>query len=411
MPRIRLKARQHINSVVRSDLKLTRRNSADTHSVMQRISRALSVLLPKIHRRSLVSLLVLIFMTWSGAPGAFAGDEGTQKTQPPRGGCPDLIDLIKELTPVVVNISIERHMLQNSSTEPPPLFRSRPGYFDERGKARDRFQADSLGSGFFCDTAGHIVTNAHVVEGAGKILVTLSGGNVESAKVVAVHPKVDLALLKINPPSALQKAKIGDSSKVQVGEWVLAVGNPFGLGRTVTVGIVSGKGRFIGLGPDDNFIQTDASINPGNSGGPLFNMAGEVIGVNTAIIASGKGIGFSIPVNYVTELMRSPMNAENVFRGWLGIYVEDVTSEQARQLGLGTPRGTFVDEVLNSTPAYNAGLRKGDLILDADGKPIRNGRHLSRLVAGAKPGDLIRMKVMRGKQTHTIDVIIGKSPE
>jgi S1-C subfamily serine protease len=140
-------------------------------------------------------------------------------------------------------------------------------------------------------------------------------------------------------------------------------------------------------------------------------MAGEVIGVNTAIIASGKGIGFSIPVNYVTELMRSPMNVENIFRGWLGIYVEDVTSEQARQLGLGTPRGTFVDEVLNSTPAFNAGLRKGDLILDADGKAVRNGRHLSRLVAGAKPGDLIRMKVVRGKQTHTVDVIIGKSPE
>ncbi len=378
---------------------------------MQRIPRAFSISWPTIPSRSFVFSLVLVYITCLAAAGALAGDDTVQKSQVPRGGCPDLIDLIKDLTPVVVNISIERHMLQNSSTEPPPLFRSRPGFFDERGKGRDRFQTDSLGSGFFCDTSGHIVTNAHVVEGAGKILVTLSSGTVESAKVVAVHPRVDLALLKINSPYALQKAKIGDSSKIQVGEWVLAVGNPFGLGRTVTVGIVSGKGRFIGLGPDDNFIQTDASINPGNSGGPLFNMAGEVIGVNTAIIASGKGIGFSIPVNYVTELMRSPMNAENIFRGWLGIYVEDVTTEQARQLGLGSPRGTFVDEVLNSTPAYNAGLRKGDLILDADGKTIRNGRHLSRLVAAAKPGDLIRMKVMRGKQTHTVDVIIGKSPE
>lgn len=378
---------------------------------MPRIFPAFRIGWPTILSGSVVLSLVLVYLLCLCAAGALAGDGAAQKIQGPRGGCPDLIDLIKDLTPVVVNISIERHMLQNSSTEPPPLFRSRPGYFDERGKGRDRFQADSLGSGFFCDTAGHIVTNGHVVEGASKILVTLSSGSVESAKVVAVHPKVDLALLKINPPYALQKAKIGDSSKIQVGEWVLAVGNPFGLGRTVTVGIVSGKGRFIGLGPDDNFIQTDASINPGNSGGPLFNMVGEVIGVNTAIIASGKGIGFSIPVNYVTELMRSPMNAESIFRGWLGIYVEDVSAEQARQLGLGSPRGTFVDEVLNSTPAYNAGLRKGDLILDADGKAIRNGRHLSRLVAGAKPGDLIRMKVMRGKQTHTIDVIIGKSPE
>jgi serine protease Do len=400
-----------INVVVLTDLTLTRRNSADTHSVMRRILHNFRMASPTSLFGFFVLSFVLVSMTCLGPPGALAGEEVVQKPQAPRGGCPDLIDLIKDLTPVVVNISIEKHVLQNSSTEPRPLFRSRPGSFDERGRGRDRFPSESLGSGFFCDTAGHIVTNSHVVEGASKILVTLSTGTVESAKVVAVHPRVDLALLKINPPYALQKAKIGDSSKVQVGEWVLAVGNPFGLGRTVTVGIVSGKGRFIGLGPDDDFIQTDASINPGNSGGPLFNMAGEVIGVNTAIITSGKGIGFSIPVNCVTELMRSPMNAENIFRGWLGIYVEDVTAEQARQLGFGTPRGTFVDEVLNSTPAYNAGLRKGDLILDADGKLIRNGRHLSRLVAGAKPGDLIRMKVMRGKQTHTVDVIIGKSPE
>jgi serine protease Do len=329
----------------------------------------------------------------------------------PRGGCPDLIDLIKELTPVVVNISIERHMLQQSSTEPPPLFRSRPGRLDERTRGKDRFQTDSLGSGFIYDPQGLIVTNAHVVEGAAKILVTLATGKVVSAKIVATHPKVDLALIRIVPPYRLQKAKIGDSSKVQVGEWVLAVGNPFGLGRTVTVGIVSGKGRFIGLGANDNFIQTDASINPGNSGGPLFNMAGEVVGVNTAIIASGRGIGFSIPSNYIAEVTKSPGNLENAARGWLGIYVQDVTQQQARDLGLESPRGTFVDEVLSSTPAYNSGLRKGDLIMDADGKQVRNGRHLSRIVAGTKPGDLLRMTVLRGKQPHNIDVIIGKSPE
>lgn len=332
-----MKACEPKNLVARSDLKLTHRNSADTHSVMRRISCASCIDSPKILHRFFVFSLVIVFITCLSAAGALAADATSQKSQVPRGGCPELIDLIKDLTPVVVNISIERHMLQNSSTEPPPLFRSRPGYFDERGKGRDRFQTDSLGSGFFCDTAGHIVTNGHVVEGAGKILVTLSTGSVESAKVVAVHPKVDLALLKINPPYALQKAKIGDSSRIQVGEWVLAVGNPFGLGRTVTVGIVSGKGRFIGLGPDDNFIQTDASINPGNSGGPLFNMAGEVIGVNTAIIASGKGIGFSIPVNYVTELMRSPMNVENIFRGGLGF---------TSKMSPASRRGSWVSELL-----------------------------------------------------------------
>ena len=276
----------------------------------------------------------------------------------------------------------------------------------------DKDQSDSLGSGFFCDSAGYIVTNAHVAEGASKILVTLSTGKVMNAKVIAVHPKVDLALLRITPPYPLQKARLGDSSKLQVGEWVLAMGNPFGFGSTVTVGIVSGKGRFLGLGPDDNFIQTDASINPGNSGGPLFNMAGEVIGVNTAVIASGKGIGFAIPSDYVTELMRTPANQEDgSVRGWLGIYVQDVTEQQAKQLGMTQPRGTFVDEVLSPAPAYDAGLKKGDLIVDADGKPIRDGRHLSRVVAESKPGDVIKMKIQRGKKTQTVEVVVGKSPE
>jgi serine protease Do len=250
-----------------------------------------------------------------------------------------------------------------------------------------------------------------VVEGASKILVTVSSGKVYQARTLGIHPNVDLALIKINTQNRPVKAKIGDSDSVQVGEWVLAVGNPFGLGRTVTVGIVSGKGRFIGLGAHDNFIQTDASINPGNSGGPLFNMAGEVIGVNTAIIAAGRGIGFSIPANYIKELIKSKGSTEPPIRGWLGVYVDDVTTEQARALGLGSEHGTVVDEVLSSTPAYTSGLRKGDVILEADGQPVRNGRHLSEIVAGAKPGDLVKMTVLRGKQNQTIDVIIGKSPE
>jgi len=355
-------------------------------------------------------ILCLVVSALLAAAG-YAWGEDAPKKGFLRGGCPDLIDLIQELTPAVVNISIERHILQNSSADPPPLFRSRPGEFEDRAKGKDRFQTDSLGSGFFCDTDGHIITNAHVVEGAAKILVTLESGKVLPAKLISVHPKVDLALIKVTLPSSVHKAKIGDSGGIRVGEWVVAVGNPFGLGRTVTVGIVSGKGRFLGLGPEDDFIQTDASINPGNSGGPLFNMAGEVIGVNTAIIAVGKGIGFAIPSNYIAELMRAPANIENQARGWLGIYVDDVTAQDARGAGLSPVRGTLVDEVLAATPAYNAGLRKGDLILDADGKPVRNGRHLSQIVAATKPGDLLRMTVIRDKQTHTIDVIMGKSPE
>jgi serine protease Do len=323
-----------------------------------------------------------------------------------------LIDLIKQVRPVVVNISIERQLVQNSSQPPSRLSRLNQRSYDDRVRFGERGQNDSLGSGFFCDTAGHIVTNGHVVDGASKILVTLSSGKVVPAKVVAIHPKVDLALLKIAPPYQLQKASIGDSSKVEVGQWVLAMGNPFGLGSTVTVGIVSGKGRFLGLGPDDNFIQTDASINPGNSGGPLFNMQGQVIGVNTAIIASGKGIGFAIPSNYLTEIISQAGRPEvPSARGWAGIYVQDMDEARAKQLGMATPHGTVVDEVISATPAYAAGLTKGDLILDVDGMAVRDGRHLSRIVAGARPGDVLRLKVKRGKKTRTVDLVIGKSPD
>ncbi len=367
---------------------------------------------PSLRRQARSSLLILTSLAALIAP--CWGDEAAPRRDVPRpGGCPDFIELIKDIAPVVVNISIERHQVRNSSASPPPLFRLNPRYFDDRARLGDGSAlSDGLGSGFVADSAGYIVTNAHLVDGASKILVTLSSGKVLNAKVMAVHPKVDLALLKVTPPYPLQKARIGDPAKLQIGEWVLAVGNPYGLSSSFTAGIVSGKDRFLGRGPDDSFIQTDASINPGNSGGPLFNTAGEVIGVNTAIIAPAKGIGFAIPSDYVAELMRSPANQEDgIVRGWLGIYVQDVTEQQARQLGMNQPRGTFVDEVLGSAPAYSAGLKKGDLIIDADGKPIRDGRHLSRIVAESKPGDVIKMKIQRGKKTQTVDVTIGKSPE
>ncbi len=367
-----------------------------------------SVRLPRnVFRISLLAVTCVVLVISNG----YAVSPEVQRSLMMREGAPNLVDLVKRVSPCVVSISIERHMLQKSAGEPPPLFRSRPGRHDAPNGNRERFQLDSLGSGFFSDTKGHIVTNAHVVEGATKILVTLSSGKVCAADLVAVHPKVDLALLKIKPPHKIQQARVGASSSVQVGEWVLAVGNPFGFGSTVTFGIVSGKGRFIGLGSHDDFIQTDASINPGNSGGPLFNMKGEVIGINTATIASGKGIGFSIPSDYVSELMSYGSAVKEQFRGWLGVYVEDMTPEQARLLGMAEPKGTFVDEVLPATPASNAGLKEGDLILEADGEPIRNGRHLSRIVAGAKPEDVIRMTILRGTKTHTVDVVVGKPPE
>ncbi|MCX5872673.1 MAG: trypsin-like peptidase domain-containing protein [Deltaproteobacteria bacterium] len=356
-----------------------------------------------------VALLALLVLNYSLVT-VYAGEDPVNRSSLQRG-CPDLIDLIKKLSPSVVSITVERNEAPSSVSNPPPLIQNGLANVRDKEKIKDLLQTDSIGSGFFCDSAGHIVTNAHVVDSAEKIQVTMTTGKALPAKVVGVHPKVDLALIKIDPGFDVTGAKIGDSSGIEVGEWVLAVGNPFGLGRTVTVGIVSGKGRFLGLGPDDNFIQTDASINPGNSGGPLFNMVGEVIGVNTAIIASGKGIGFSIPSNYIQELLEQKPEHVDSASGWLGVYVDDIDEPMARSLGLSSPKGVLVDEVLGATPAFLAGIRKGDLILSADGKSILDRKHLSSIVAGKKPGNIIRMVVLREKKSRNVDVIMGKAPE
>lgn len=327
-----------------------------------------------------------------------------------RNGCPDLIDLIKKLAPSVVSVSIERNSTDTLASKPVRnnLHVQR---FPDRGDSLDFRETDSIGSGFFCDTNGHIVTNAHVIEGADRIFVTLSTGKTLNAHVAAVHPSVDLALLKVDPPPNVEKVSIGTADDVQVGEWVLAVGNPFGLGRTVTIGIVSGKGRFLGFGPDDNFIQTDASINPGNSGGPLFNMAGEVIGVNTAIISSAKGIGFSIPSNFVHELLHAKKGGYNKDHGWLGVYVDDVDGVTARSLGLTVGGGAVVDEVMVSTPAYQAGLRKGDLIIKADEKTVESGKDLSQIVSAFRPGRTLRVNILRENKPYCLNVVVGRIPE
>ncbi|MFH0958850.1 MAG: trypsin-like peptidase domain-containing protein [Pseudomonadota bacterium] len=328
-----------------------------------------------------------------------------------RGGCPDLIDLIKQLSPSVVSISVERNEEPDKGASSASDLENGHAQRTGRGRVNENLRTDSLGSGFFCDKEGHIVTNGHVVDSAQKITVTLSTGKSKPARVIAVHPSVDLALIKIDSQETLEEAKIGNSSNVEVGQWVLAVGNPFGLGRTVTFGIVSGKGRFLGLGPEDNFIQTDASINPGNSGGPLFNMAGEVIGVNTAIISAGKGMGFSIPSNYIRQLIDQKNCRPNKHQGWLGVYVDDIDDVRAQSVGLSAHNGVIVDEVLGATPAFLAGIRKGDLILSANGDSIKNGRHLSSIVGATKPGDIVRMVVVRRQISLNIEVVMGKSPE
>ncbi len=357
------------------------------------------------HLLALTASAWLIFMPCNGR----ANDRQSQDPRY-RNGCPDLIDLIKDLTPAVVNISIERSPDKEEGAQPTALFPSLHPLVESRLGNRNKMRTDTLGSGFFCNPNGNIITNAHVVEGAERIVVTLSSGKVTTGRLVSVHPDVDLAVINISPPYTLSKAKIGDSEKIQVGEWVIAVGNPFGLGSTVTIGIISGKGRFLGIGPEDDFIQTDASINPGNSGGPLFNMAGEVIGVNTAMIAAGKGIGFSIPSKHIKDMLEGKAKSVHSLRAWLGIYVQEKTDDPVKQHE-DLSKGVVVDEVLEGAPAYDAGIMKGDIILDAAGHKIQDGRHLSRIMGSLRPGDLVKMRVQRADKEQSFDIVLGKSPE
>lgn len=357
------------------------------------------------HHTIRFTLVLAVFICMSQLALAMQGE----KLPSIKNGCPDLVDLIKNLSPSVVSISIERNSSSARSEKTSYDKMSRDASVSRPG-ITNSLETDSIGSGFFCDRNGHIVTNAHVVESAERISVTLSTGKVLNARVVAVHPRVDLALLEVDSPPDIPEVFLGQSDRVQVGEWVLAVGNPFGLGRTVTIGIVSGKGRFLGFGPDDNFIQTDASINPGNSGGPLFNMAGEVIGVNTAIISTAKGIGFSIPANFIRELMELKSDWADGNRGWLGLFVDDADTSESLGSSPNISRGVVVDEVMSSTPAQHAGLKRGDLIIMAANRPVRSQQELSTIVSGLRPGSTLRVTVLRENKPHELDILVGHAP-
>ncbi len=266
----------------------------------------------------------------------------------------------------------------------------------------------SLGSGFIISQDGYILTNDHVVDGADEIKVKLSDGREFTGEIRGLDPKLDLALIKIDAGEDLPVARLGDSEEIKVGEWVMAIGNPFGLEQTVTVGIVSAKGRVIGAGPYDDFIQTDASINPGNSGGPLFNMQGEVIGINTAIVAQGQGIGFAIPVNMAKQIIPQLRDEGRVTRGWLGVTVQALNKELAESFDLDTTHGALVNEVIEGSPADKAGLKRGDIIVEYDGKQVDELNDLPRLVAATPVDETVKVKVFRDGKERTIKVKIGR---
>ena len=275
----------------------------------------------------------------------------------------------------------------------------------------DNFQQKSLGSGFIIDREGHIVTNNHVVDGADGVKVKLANGKEFDAKVIGRDPKTDLALIKISGSSDLQPLKMGNSDDEKVGSWVVAIGSPFGLEQTVTAGIVSAKGRILGSGPYDNFIQTDASINPGNSGGPLINMKGEVIGINTAIIASGQGIGFAIPINTANDVIPQLKNKGQVTRGWLGVSIQDITPELAKSFGLKEKKGALVADVVKDGPAEKAGIERGDVIVEFDGKEIAESKDLPRIVAAVPVGKSVTITLLKDGKMISKDVKIAQMEE
>jgi serine protease Do len=329
---------------------------------------------------------------------------------------PDFATLAEQLRPAVVNISTAKTVKPRS-----------PAYHGPQQPGRDLFEEfferffrelpqssrkeRSLGTGFIISEDGYILTNDHVVDGADEIKVKLSDGRVFSGKVRGLDPKLDLALIKIEAGKELPVARLGDSDKLRIGEWVMAIGNPFGLEQTVTVGIVSAKGRVIGAGPYDDFIQTDASINPGNSGGPLFNLRGDVVGINTAIAAGGQGIGFAIPVNMAKSIVAQLRDDGKVTRGYLGVVVQPLSEELAQSFGLDRPRGALVSEVVKDSPAERAGIRRGDVILKFDGQAIDERNDLPRVVAAARVGKSARVSVFRDGQERELQVEVGRLAE
>ncbi|SMC25478.1 serine protease Do [Desulfacinum hydrothermale DSM 13146] len=277
---------------------------------------------------------------------------------------------------------------------------------------QQKMKTHALGSGFIIDAnKGLILTNNHVVAKATEVKVKLDSGREYKAKILGQDPKTDLALIQVKPDKGFPKAlSLGDSDAVRVGDWVLAVGNPFGLGQTVTVGIISAKGRIIGAGPYDDFLQTDAAINPGNSGGPLLDMNGRVIGINTAIVAHGQGIGFAIPINMAKELLPQ-LESGKVVRGWLGVTIQDLTPELAKHFGIRDQKGVLISGLLPGSPAQKAGLQQGDVIVSFNGQKVDNARSLSRMVAAVQPGTRVAVDIIRDGHNRQILVTLAQMPQ
>ncbi len=346
-------------------------------------------------------LLTIVAGLLAGIPNAPAGARNS--------GSPSSVSQIaRSVGAAVVNIRAEKHVVTGEGA---PMEEDGPLEPFERYFGMNsfgEFTRESLGSGVVIDEKGVIVTNHHVIEGADDIQIHLKDGKIYDAEIFGWDPHTDLALLRISTPVSLPAVRLGDSDRLSVGQWVVAIGNPFGLGHTVTAGIVSAKGRVIGSGPYDDFIQTDASINPGNSGGPLIDLSGNVVGINTAVMSSGNGIGFAVPINLARGVIEQLQETGEVIRGWLGVATQEITPEMAEYCSVSDRGGLFVTEVFDGGPAAAAGIRPRDVIISVDGAAVASPRELTRIVAGIPVGSTARIDTVRGHEKHVFDVTIAR---
>ena len=357
----------------------------------------------------------LLFSRSAGAPSTPA--QAPNAAEALQSAFVSVAELVR---PAVVHISPVQMAKRRGPPVAPGPFAEDPllkDFFDQffgpRGPGRrEEFHQPGLGSGVIIDKRGYVLTNNHVVRGADGVLLRLASKREYQGRIVGADVTTDLAIIQFEPDVPVAVATLGNSDTLRVGEWAIAIGNPFGLDQTVTVGVISATGRAdVGIATYENFIQTDASINPGNSGGPLVNLRGEVIGINTAIVATGQGIGFAIPANMVKRVTAQLMDRGKVTRGWIGIAMEPLTNELAQSFGLREARGAVVARVYPGGPAAAAGIEKNDVVVTFEGVPVEDYRQLQRLSADAEVGKTVKLEIVRNRARRTVQLRVAEAPD
>jgi Do/DeqQ family serine protease len=355
--------------------------------------------------RAIAAVSWVLFLSACSGDGGRSSSELSDTIRLQRG----FVSAVERTVPAVVNIRTVTRFPRRSSGGAPEGGLSMQDYLAELLEENGGFRENSLGSGVIVGEDGLIVTNEHVIRDADEIVIRLSDRSEFRAQVIGADPRTDVALLRIKPSRKLPVAVLGDSARIRVGEWAIAVGNPFGLESTVTLGVISATGRTdLGIDPMSDLIQTDASINPGNSGGPLLNTRGEVVGINTAMVSGGQGIGFAIPINTVLEIERELARTGTIRRGWLGVGIQLLTSELAESFGVKGEKGVLINRVVPESPASAGGLRRGDIVISFGGTRVSGVKEFQKMVAGVSPGSDVTLEILRSGKRMKVTVKLAE---